>query len=83
MSYTSETSQNTSQGSVLSEATSVNESNIDGEQEVLSKFCDFQSLSKKWGVSDVQHVKYLLRLILTRKFVSEAELNKVKKIKQA
>jgi len=41
MSYTSETSQNTSQGSMLSEATSVNESNIDGEQEVLSKFCDF------------------------------------------
>lgn len=41
MSYTSETSQNTSQGSMLSEATSVNESNMDGEQEILAKFCDF------------------------------------------
>lgn len=30
MSYTSEASQNTSQGSMLSEATSLNESNIDG-----------------------------------------------------
>jgi len=30
MSYTSEASQNTSQGSMMSEATSMNESNIDG-----------------------------------------------------
>lgn len=41
MSYTSEASQNTSQGSMLSEATSLNQSNIDGEQELLEKFSDF------------------------------------------
>jgi|JI9StandDraft_2_1071091.scaffolds.fasta_scaffold185100_1 hypothetical protein len=41
MSCTSEVSQNTSQGSMLSEATSVNESNIDGELEIVAKFSDF------------------------------------------
>jgi hypothetical protein len=41
MSCTSEVSQNTSQGSMLSEATSVNESHIDGELEIVAKFSDF------------------------------------------
>jgi hypothetical protein len=82
-SMTSEVSQNTSQGSFLSEATSINESNIDGEQELVAKFSDFENLSKKWGTSDVDQVKYLLRVILTRKYVSEAGLNAVKKNKEA
>ena len=83
MSMTSEVSQNTSQGSFLSEATSLNTSNVDGQEELVAKFSDFDNLSKKWGVSDVQQVKYLLRLMLTRKYVAEAEANAVKKKKQA
>lgn len=83
MSCTSEVSQNVSQGSMLSEATSVNESNIDGEQEVVAKFCDFENLSKKWGATDVEQVKYLLRVILTRKFVADAGLNAIKKKQEA
>ena len=83
MSMTSEVSQNTSQGSFLSEATSLNTSNVDGQEELIAKFSDFDNLSKKWGVSDVQQVKYLLRLMLTRKYVAEAEANAVKKKKQA
>lgn len=83
VSMTSEVSQNTSQGSFLSEATTINESNIDGEQELVAKFSDFENLSKKWGTSDVNQVKYLLRVILTRKYVSEAGLNAVKKKKEA
>jgi hypothetical protein len=42
MSYTSEASQNTSQGSMMSEATSMNESNIDGESQIVGKYCDFE-----------------------------------------
>lgn len=81
MSYTSEASQNTSQGSMMSEATSMNESNIDGQSQIVSKYCDFEELAKKWGVSDIEDVKKLLRFILTRRIVSEAELNAVKKKK--
>lgn len=79
MSYTSQASQNTSQGSMLSEATSVNESNIDGEQQIVTRYCDFEALSKKWGLTDVDEVKTMLRLLLARKFVSDAELNAIKK----
>ena len=79
MSYTSEASQNTSQGSMLSEATSVNESNIDGEEQIVTRYCDFEALSKKWGLTDVDEVKTMLRLLLARKFVSDAELNAIKK----
>jgi hypothetical protein len=83
MSYTTDVSQNTSQGSMLSEATSINESNIDGEEQIVSKYCDFEVLSKKWGISDVEQVRSMLRLILTRKFVSEAEVNAIKKKREA
>jgi hypothetical protein len=74
-------SQNTSQGSFLSEATSLNTSNVDGEEELIAKFSDFDNLSKKWAVTDVDQVKYLLRLMLTRKYVSEASVNAIKKQK--
>lgn len=53
MSYTADASQNTSQGSFLSEATSINESNIDGEEQIVARYCDFEALSKKWGITDV------------------------------
>ena len=71
MSYTaSDLSQNTSQGSYLSEATSINDSNIDGEEQLLNKFCDFDELGKKWGLENVEQVKQMLRFTLTRKYVS-------------
>ena len=64
---------------MLSEATSVNESNIDGEEQIVTRYCDFEALSKKWGLTDVDEVKTMLRLLLARKFVSDAELNAIKK----
>lgn len=79
MSYTTDVSQNTSQGSMLSQATSINESNIDGEEQIVSRYCDFEILSKKWGIPDVEQVRSMLRFILTKKFVSEAEVNAIKK----
>jgi len=33
---------------MLSEATSLNESNMFGEDHVVDKYCDFESLKKKW-----------------------------------
>lgn len=54
MSFASESgTQNTSQNSMLSEATSLNESNIFGEDQVVGKFCDFEELKKKWKAQDV------------------------------
>ena len=41
MSYTSEASQNTSQGSMLSENTTLKQTNNDDEQKLLKKFSDF------------------------------------------
>lgn len=78
-SYASEASQNTSQGSMLSEATSVNESKIDGEEEIVGRYCDFEALSKKWGLTDVEQIRSMIRLIMTKKFVYEAETNAIKK----
>ena len=68
---------------MLSEATSLNESNVFGEDQVVGKFCDFQALKKKWRVEDIEDVKQILRLTLTRQIVSDAELRAVKKRKQA
>lgn len=49
MSFASESgSQNTSQNSMLSEATSLNESKAFGEDQVVGKYCDFEALKKKW-----------------------------------
>ena len=79
MSFSSEVSQNTSQNSMLSEATSLNESNIFGEDQVVDKYCDFEALRKKWKVDDVTEVRNILRRILTKQVVSEAELEAVKK----
>ena len=85
MSYTAsgDFSQNTSQGSYLSEATSIAGSSVDGEEQLLTKFCDFDELAKKWGLTGVQEVKEMLRLTLTRKYVSEAGRDKIKKMKDA
>jgi len=42
MTFTSESgSQNTSQNSMLSEATSVNDSKALGEDKIVGKYCDF------------------------------------------
>ncbi len=49
----SDTSQNTSQNSMLSEATSLNQSNMFGEDEVVAKFWDFDELKKKWKLDDL------------------------------
>lgn len=52
-SFISDTSQNTSQNSMLSEATSLNQSNMFGEDEVVAKFWDFDELKKKWKLDDI------------------------------
>lgn len=83
MSFASESgfSNNTSQNSMMSEATSLNESNIFGEDQVVSKYCDFEELRKKWKLEDIQEVKEMLRRTLTRQVVSDAEVQAVKKRK--
>lgn len=43
-----------SQNSMLSEATSLNESKGFGEEAVVGKYCDFQALKKKWKCEDVE-----------------------------
>lgn len=49
MSFASESgSQNTSQNSMLSEATSVGNSRELDEDKVIGKYCDFEALKKKW-----------------------------------
>ena len=84
MSFASESgTQNTSQNSMLSEATSLNESNIFGEDQVVGKYCDFEALRKKWKADDIQEVREILRRILTKQIVSDAELRAVKKRKEA
>lgn len=65
----------------MSEATSLNESNIFGEEQVVNKFCNFEELKKKWKVEDIEEVREILRRVLTRKIVSDAELEAVKKRK--
>ena len=53
MSYTTDASQSVSQGSMLSEATSLNESNLEGEDQAIIRFCDYEALKKKWRVDDI------------------------------
>ena len=84
MSFGSESgSQSMSQNSMLSEATSLNSSNMFGEDEVVNKYCDFEVLKKKWKLEDVEEVRNMIRRLLTRQIVSEAELEAVKKRKEA
>ena len=78
-SFASEVSQNTSQNSMLSEATSLDHSNIFGEDKVVEQFWDFDQLKKKWKLNDVEAVKDMIRRMLTKKVVFDAELEAVKK----
>ena len=78
-SFASEASQNTSQNSMLSEATSLDHSNIFGEDKVVEQFWDFDQLKKKWKLNDVEAVKDMIRRMLTKKVVFDAELEAVKK----
>ena len=80
-SFASEVSQNTSQNSMLSEATSLDHSNIFGEDKVVEQFWDFDQLKKKWKLNDVEAVKDMIRRMLTKKVVFDAELEAVKKRK--
>ena len=80
-SFASEASQNTSQNSMLSEATSLDHSNIFGEDKVVEQFWDFDQLKKKWKLNDVEAVKDMIRRMLTKKVVFDAELEAVKKRK--
>jgi len=52
---------------------------MEGEEEIVAKYCDFEVLAKKWGVSDVEQVKTMIRFIMTRKFVTDAETIAIKK----
>ena len=84
MSFGSESgSQSMTQNSMLSEATSLNSSNVFGEDEVVGKYCDFEALRKKWKLEDIEEVRNMLRRMLTRQVVSEAEVEATKKRKEA
>ena len=48
----------------------MNESNVYGEEQLVADYCDFDTLTKKWGLQNVEEVKKMLRFMLTRKVVS-------------
>ena len=82
MTFTSESgSQNTSQNSMMSQATSVNDSKALGEDKIVGKYCDFQALKKKWKCEDIEEVKEIIRRVLTKYMVSQAEVQAVRKRK--
>lgn len=84
MSFTSESgSQNTSQNSMLSQATSINESRGLGEDQVIGKYCDFEALKKKWKCQDIEEVKEIIRRVLTNDIVKEAEVHAARKRQEA
>ena len=68
-----------SQNSMLSEATSLNESKGFGEEAVVGKYCDFEALKKKWRCQDVQEVKQIIRRVLTNQILSNAEVQAVRR----
>ena len=71
MSFGSESgSQSMTQNSMLSQATSLNESNIFGEDQVMNKYCDFETLKKKWRLDDIEDVRNMIRRVLTKQIVS-------------
>ena len=73
MTFTSQSgSQNTSQNSMLSEATSINDSKALGEDKVVGKYCDFEALKKKWKCQDIEEVKQIIRRVLTNDMVRDA-----------
>ena len=82
MSFTSEQSGNVSQGSMMSDVSNA-DSKMGGEGSVVAKYCDFEALKKKWRLEDVEEVKEMIRRVLTRQIVSDAELEAVKKRQEA
>lgn len=73
-SFASESSQNTSQNSMISEVTSLNMSKSFGEDKIVEQFWDFEHLKKKWKLVDIEAVKDMIRRIMTKKVVFDAEL---------
>ena len=47
----------------------------------MGKYCDFEQLQKKWRLQDIEEVKQMIRRILTKEKVSEAEHQGIKKIR--
>ena len=48
----------------------MNESNIFGEDQVMNKYCDFETLKKKWRLDDIEDVRNMIRRVLTKQIVS-------------
>lgn len=72
--------QSNNQNSVLS-VQSLNSTNAFGEDKIVEKYCNFEALRKKWKLEDIEEVRYMIRRILTKQLVSDAELEGVKKRK--
>ena len=53
-----------------------------GEDQVVNKYCDFEALKKKWRLDDVEEVRQMIRRVLTKQIVFQAEIDAVKKRKE-
>ena len=62
---------NVSAASFISATT--NATNEEGEGDIADQFCDFEALQKKWGKSNVEEVRNILRVMLCRNMVLKAE----------
>lgn len=53
-----------------------------GEDQVVDKYCNFEALKKKWRLDDVEEVRQMIRRVLTKQIVFQAEIDAVKKRKE-
>lgn len=67
----SSTSQNISSASFMSATTDVTQ--VEKEGTFAEKFCDFETLQKKWGKSNVDEVRNILRTMLCKNLITKAE----------
>ena len=45
----------------------------DKEGDFAEQFCDFEKLQKKWGKTNVEEVRNILRVMLGRNLINKAE----------
>ena len=69
---------NTSQQSLISDASGMEGSRIEGENAVINKYCDMVALQKKWNKKSIDEVKYVIRRAVMNKVMLEAQKKAVK-----
>jgi hypothetical protein len=81
-SNTSQSQNNLSSASFISAATNETTARI-GESQLAEKYCDYDSLRKKWGATTVDQVRDILRRMFARDMVNRAEGSHMREKKKA